>query len=284
MWAIAKSTFREVYRKRIVHLVGILTLLYWGILGLIFHYQAAEFGAMDSQLSALINLSGMVMILGFYLSSMLLALLTVMLSVGIISSEVEDGTVLTLLTKPIHRSDYVLGKYLGVSLMIAVYAAILYLAIFIFAAVGGQNLPKVFGLLPVIQGFLLFLLQPLTIAAVAVYGSTVFKTVNNGIFVIALYLLSTIGGILEQIGTFANLPDLSTFGILASLLAPFEVIYRKLVGVVFKDIGGFATIMGGPVGSSGGVEPSAYMMLYIALYLFGALLLAVRNINRKDIS
>lgn len=284
MWAIAKSTFREVYRKRIVHLIGILTLLYWGILGLIFNYQAVEFGAMDSPLSALINLSGMVIILGFYLSSMLLALLTVMLSVGIISSEVEDGTVLTLLTKPINRSDYVLGKYLGVSLMIAAYAFILYMAIFIFAAVGGQNLIQVFGLLPILQGFLLFLLQPLVIAAVAVYGSTVFKTVNNGIFVIALYLLSTIGGILEQIGTFASLPDLSTFGILASLFAPFEVIYRKLVGVVFKDIGGFASIMGGPVGSGGGVEPSGYMMLYIVLYLLTALFFAVRNINKRDIS
>lgn len=283
MWAIAKSTFREVYRKRIVHLVGILTLLYWCILGMIFHYQAREFGVMDSQLSALINLSGMVMILGFYLSSMLLALLTVMLAVGIISSEVEDGTVLTLLTKPIKRRDYVLGKYLGISLMIAAYALILYTAIFIFAAVGGQNLLKVFGVIPMLQGFGLFLLQPLVIAGVAVYGSTVFKTVNNGIFVIALYLLSTIGGILEQIGTFASLPDLSTFGIIASLFAPFEVIYRKLVGVVFKDIGGFASLMGGSVSGGGGVEPSGYMMVYIVCYLCFALLMAIKNINKRDI-
>lgn len=283
MWAIAKSTFREVYRKRIVHLVGLLTLLYWGILAVIFHYQATEFGAMDSQLSALINLSGMVMILGFYLSSMLLALLTVMLAVGIISSEVEDGTVLTLLTKPIRRMDYVLGKYLGITLMIGAYALILYVVIFIFAAVGGQNLISVFGVIPIVSGFFLFLLQPLVIAAVAVFGSTVFKTVNNGIFVISLYLLGTIGGILEQIGTFASIPDLTTFGIIASLIAPFEVIYRKLVGVIFKDIGGFTSLMGGPVGS-GGVEPSGYMMLYIVLYMIAVLAIAVRNINRKDIS
>ena len=100
MWAIAKSTFQEVYRKRIVHVIAVLTLLYWGILGFIVYSQPREFGT-ESLIGALINVSSLISILGFYLSSMLLAFLTVMLSVGIISSEVEDGTVLTLLTKPI---------------------------------------------------------------------------------------------------------------------------------------------------------------------------------------
>ncbi len=283
MWAIAKSTFQEVYRKRIVHVIAVLTLLYWGILGFIVYSQPREFGMSESLIGALINVSSLISILGFYLSSMLLAFLTVMLSVGIISSEVEDGTVLTLLTKPIRRYEYVLGKYLGIAIMISIYATVLFSAIVLFAFLGKQNFFQVFGVWAMLKGFAFFLLQPLAISAVAVFGSTIFKTVNNGIFVIALYLLGTIGGLMEQIGGFANVPDLTTFGILASLFAPFEVIYRKLISSIFANVGGFTSLMGGSMTGGPGTEPSIWMMVYVLVYMACAIGFAVRRMNRRDI-
>jgi len=282
MWAIALSTFKEVYRKRVVHVIGLLTLLYWGILGYVLYMQPRGFNESASLINALINLSSLVAILGFYLSSMLLAFLTIMLSVGIISSEVEDGTVLTILTKPIPRAAYVLGKYLGISLMILIYAAILYIGIILFALLGKQNFVQLFGVVTLLKGFVLFALQPLALAALAVFGSTVFKTVNNGIFVIALYLLGIIGGIMEQVGSLANIKDLSTFGIVASLFAPFEVIYRKMISTIFSNIGGFNLIMGmTSPGSS--VEPSIWMMAYVMVYMLGLLFWGVHRMNKKDI-
>jgi ABC-2 type transport system permease protein len=282
MWPIALSTFKEVYRKRVVHVIGLLTLLYWGILGFVLYMQPREFDQGASLISALVNLSSLISILGFYLSSMLLAFLTIMLSVGIISSEVEDGTVLTILTKPIPRASYVLGKYVGISLMILAYAAVLYIGIILFALLGKQNFLQLFGLVTLLKGFLLFALQPLAIAALAVYGSTVFKTVNNGIFVISFYLLGIIGGIMEQVGSLANIADLSTFGIIAGLFAPFEVIYRKMISTIFSSVGGFNLIMGmGMPGKS--VEPSVWMMAYVAIYMMGLIFWGIRRMNRRDI-
>lgn len=282
MWPIALSTFKEVYRKRVVHVIGLLTLLYWGILGYVIYMQPREFHQSASLINALINLSSLISILGFYLSSMLLAFLTIMLSVGIISSEVEDGTVLTILTKPIPRASYVLGKYVGISLLIVMYAAILYVGIILFALIGKQNFVQIFGLATLGKGFLLFTLQPLALAALAVFGSTVFKTVNNGIFVIALYLLGIIGGIMEQVGSLAKIADLSTFGIVASLFAPFEVIYRKMISIIFSKVGGFNLLMG--MTSPGtSVEPSGWMMVYVAVYMLGLICWGVRRMNRKDI-
>lgn len=282
MWPIALSTFKEVYRKRVVHVIGLLTLLYWGILGFVLYMQPREFSQGASLISALVNLSSLISILGFYLSSMLLAFLTIMLSVGIISSEVEDGTVLTILTKPIPRASYVLGKYVGISLMILAYAAVLYIGIILFALLGKQNFFQLFGLVTLFKGFLLFALQPLAIAALAVYGSTVFKTVNNGIFVISFYMLGIIGGIMEQVGSLGNIADLSTFGIIAGLFAPFEVIYRKMISTIFSSVGGFNLIMGmGMPGKS--VEPSVWMMAYVAIYMMGLIFWGIRRMNRKDI-
>ncbi len=285
MWPIALSTFKEVYRKRIVHIVAVLTLIYWALLGFIISTQPKTVAEGTTLLASIMNLSSMLSILGFYLSNMLLAFLTVMLSVGIISSEVEDGTVLTLLTKPIPRYAYVLGKYIGVALMVTFYALLLYGAIMGLAAYGGQNFIKVFGLTALLKGFCLFVWQPLCIAAIAVLGSTFFKTVNNGIFVISLYLLGSIGGIMEQIGAMTNQPDLSTYGIIAGLIAPFEVIYRKLINTVFSSIGGLQMVLGMGMGTSGtSTAPSAAMMLYTLIYTGCALWLAVRRMNRKDIS
>lgn len=287
MWPIAMSTFKEVYRKRIVHVIGILTLIYWGLLGFVVYMQPRAFGGGVSLISALVNMSSVITILGFYLSSMLLAFLTVMLSVGVISSEVEDGTVLTLLTKPIPRSSYVLGKYIGVSMMVLAYGLILFLALMLLAAIGKQNFLTIFGGLTLFKGFLLFVLEPLCIAAVAVVGSTLFKTVNNGIFVIALYMLSMIGGIIEQIGSLTSNVDMNTFGIVAGLFAPFEVIYRKMISVIFASVGGYEVLMGfgaGAPGLGGSTVPSNAMMVYVFVYMALALLWAVRRMNKRDIS
>lgn len=281
MWAIAQSTFKEVYRKRIVHIVGILTLLYWALLGFILSQQPRGFGEEASLIAALVNISSMMSILGFYLSSMLLAFLTVMLTVGVISSEVEDGTVLTLLTKPIPRYAYVVGKFIGVSLMIIIYGCVLYIAIIIFASIGQPKFIEIFGVWTLMKGLGLFLLQPIAIASLAVFGSTFFKTVNNSIFVIAVYLLGFIGNIMEQIGAFGNMPDLVTYGILTSLIAPFEVIYRKMLSIVFADLGGFNMVMGMTGGNS--VEPSGYMMGYVVIYMTVLIFLGIRKMNRRDI-
>lgn len=282
MWAIALSTFKEVYRKRILHIVLFLTLIYWGLLGFIVYMQPKAFDGGTSLINALVNLSSLLSILGFYLSSMLLAFLTVMLAVGIISSEVEDGTVLTLLTKPIHRAEYVLGKYVGISIMIVIYAAVLYLAIILFALIGHQNFFKLFGALTLFKGFLLFILQPLAIAALAVFGSTIFKTVNNGIFVISLYLLGSIGGIMEQVGSLGNIPDLTTFGILAGLFAPFEVIYRKMISTIFSSVGGFNLVIGLTMPGKS-TEPSLWMMLYVAGYMAFLIGWGIHRMNHRDI-
>lgn len=284
MWAIAMSTFKEVYRKRIVHVVGVLTLIYWCILGFVLYMQPREFGGGASLINALVNVSSLIAILGFYLSSMLLAFLTVMLSVGIISSEVEDGTVLTLLTKPIPRRAYVLGKYIGISLMIFLYALILFIMLNVFAIVGKQNFFQVFGTVAMLKGFFLFTLQPLCIAALAVFGSSVFKTVNNGIFVISLYMLGIIGGIMEQIGALTNLPDLTMYGILVSLISPFEVIYRKMISTIFADIGGFTAMLGSGGMGTTSTEPSGMMLIYVLVYMVAMLFFAVKRINKRDLN
>jgi len=74
---------------------------------------------------------------------------------------------------------------------------------------------------------------------------------------------------------------LNNAGILISLISPFDTIYRKTVAVIFSSqnlVGSFT----GPIFVSG-AEPSAWMMLYAALYAVLFIYLAIRKFNHRDI-
>lgn len=282
MFAIALSTFKEIYRKRIFHFIGILTILYLILLTIIFKFMGKNLAQNNGMINMVVDLSSTISIVGFYFSSMLLAFLTVMLSTGIVSSELESGTILTILTKPIKRIEYILGKYLGTAILIILYSAILYIAVIIISTVSRISIVETFGIAALAKGFLFFILQPLTILALALYGSTKFKTLNNGILIIAIYILGTIGGVIEQAGALTNNASLSTIGIISSLISPFEVIYRKMISTIFTSLGSFNFLMGfGMPGNS--TTPSVWMMVYVCVYLVFFIFMSIKAFDKKDI-
>ncbi len=282
MFAIALSTFKEIYRKRIFHFIGILTILYLILLTIIFKFMGKNLAQNNGMINMVVDLSSTISIVGFYFSSMLLAFLTVMLSIGIVSSELESGTILTILTKPIKRIEYILGKYLGTAILIILYSAILYIAVIIISTVSKISIVETFGVAALAKGFLFFILQPLTILALALYGSTKFKTLNNGILIIAIYILGTIGGVIEQAGALTNNASLSTIGIISSLISPFEVIYRKMISTIFTSLGSFNFLMGfGMPGNS--TTPSVWMIVYVCVYLVFFIFMSIKVFDKKDI-
>lgn len=282
MFIIALSTFKEIYRKKIFHFIGILTILYLILLTIIFKFIGNNLHRSNGVIDMLINLSSTISIVGFYFSSMLVAFLTIMLSIGTVSSEIENGTVLTILTKPIKRSEYIIGKYLGTGILIILYSLVLYISVIIISTISKVSIIEAFGINTLAKGFLFFILQPLTILSVSLYGSTKLKTVNNGILIMALYILGLIGGVMEQVGSYIKNDSLSTIGIISSLISPFEIIYRKMISTIFASLGSFNLLSGfGMDGKS--TTPSIYMMVYVCIYLFLFIFMGIKGFNKKDI-
>lgn len=139
--AIAFVTFKEALRKKLFFIVGGLTLIYLTIFALIVHYFMLDFerGAMQEVISVFTIISQIISVLGFYFSSMLVALLTIVSSMTSISAEVENGTLHSIITKPIKRYEYVLGKYFGLGILSTAYSLILFSMVIIICKV--QNLP-----------------------------------------------------------------------------------------------------------------------------------------------
>lgn len=284
MMAIAAASFKEALRKKILILVAALTIVYLTLFGVITHFAVKDLareGALNT-INALDVASNIVSFLGFYFSSMLVAFLTIMASVGSISSEIESGVIHSIITRPIKRSSYILGKYLGLGVLSVSYGVFLFAAIIAICTIFKLPLMKTLEPLNVIKGLLFFTLEPLAILSLSIYGSAAFKTLSNGIFVISIYILGLIGGVMETIGSFLNNQSLSNLGIISSLISPFDIIYRQMLSSIFGSIGISNPFMAG--GGMIGTAPSIWMLVYIFVYIPGLVFLAVRKFRLKDIS
>lgn len=283
MITIIAATFKEALRKRIFLFVGIITLIYLSLFGLLIYYSLDDFKKHNVNMVIIfMNISAFTSVLGFYFSSMLVTFLTIMTSVGAVSSEIESGAIHAIVTKPIKRSHYILGKFFGLSILLVIYSCFLFASIIGICSVIGIPLITSLGIIPLLKGLLFFILEPLIILSLAVFGSVTFKTMTNGIFVAAIYILGLIGGMMEQIGSLISSNTLMNWGILSSLISPADVVYREMVSTLFSNVG-FSFPLFGPTPQMH-TAPSMWMNVYIAIYMFGLLFLAVRRFNQKDIS
>jgi ABC-type transport system involved in multi-copper enzyme maturation permease subunit len=283
MIPIAMTSLKEALRKKVILLVGILTLIYLIILALITYYV---YPSGSSIVDLYTIASTFISVLGFYFSSMLVAFLTIMLSVGSVSSEIESGILHSIITRPVKRSSYILGKYLGIALLIVSYSVLLYLGLILIYWAITPNLIASFNLGMILKGLFFFILEPLAILSLSIFSSTSFKTLGSGIFVIAIYILGLLGGILEQVDVLIDNDVVNSLGIFSSLISPFDVIYRELISNFFSGTGftnPFLNVFSHGDMTSGST-PSSWMLLYVFVYIIGLILLSIRKFKKRDIS
>src|SRR5688572_10435954 len=110
--AIAANTFREAIRDRILYLLlafAILMIVSSRVLSLL-TVGAEEKIVKDVGLASL-SLFGVAT--------------AIFVGVGLVFKEIEKRTVYTLISKPISRSQFILGKYLGLVMVLAVNLSIM---------------------------------------------------------------------------------------------------------------------------------------------------------------
>lgn len=275
MGPVLRFTIREAVRKRLVMLVLLLTLGFLGLYGWGVHQVLRGTRAGEAALYRAGEAAALLSV-GLYFASFLTAFLTIVMTSGAIAGEVELGTVYAVLARPISRRDFVLGKFCGYLLLSLVYGSGLYLAVL---ALVRPYLP-VFSE-DVLASLGIFLLQPLTLAALTVAVSSCLSTLNTGVLMVSLYGLGIVGGMLEQIGMGLRQPALVNIGILSSLIMPADAIYRKAGITLFATLRRLVNLAGNPF--LGGSEPSAAMLLYTVIYALAVLGFAIYTFEKRDI-
>lgn len=129
-WCIAVYTWREGIRKKT--LVGFLILSLLVIFGASFMTaflnQATVTGGAESDVD--LKLIKDICVTTISIFGMLI---TIFISASVVPSEVENKVIYTVLSKPVRRMQYLLGKFLGVQLIIL--ANLLLMAGLFFAAI-----------------------------------------------------------------------------------------------------------------------------------------------------
>lgn len=114
LWSIAIYTWREGMRKKT--LIGFLILSILVIFGSFFltsFMQDAAVGNADTDVEAKLIKDICVTTISIFG-----ILITIFVSASVVPSEVENRVIYTILSKPVRRFQYLLGKFLGVQMII----------------------------------------------------------------------------------------------------------------------------------------------------------------------
>lgn len=279
MQNIMKLTLKEIFNKRILHIGIILTIVYLLVYCLGLHYIAQDqVGGQGARLWFTQQAGYQIMTLGWYMSTFLAGALAIMAGIGSISGEIENGTMLSLVSKPLSRRAIVGGKFLAYSMVTAIYSAVMVGTISLLAR---YYFKLVMNPGAILTGILLFILFPIVLLAVAHLGSVLMSTLTNGITTFMLFTVGIIGGFMEQIGALIGNHAMINIGVVSSLLIPCDAIYRMAVTRTGGMMGSSFIVNFGPFG--GASTPSIWMLVYALIYIAVMIILAMYFFEKKDL-
>lgn len=234
--AIAFNTFKEAIRDRILYL-----LLFFAVLTISF-----------SRVLALLTVGDRVKVIkdvGLASLSLFGALMAILIGTGLVYKEIDKKTIYTLLSKPIQRYQFLLGKFLGLTLTL--FIMILLMTVIFLVLIFFHTLKLEWRLLSAI--FLIFI-ELCLITSIAILFSSFTTPILSSIFSLSFYLIGHflwgletliqkikpgVGKVMAQI-VYLILPNLENFNIKSEVVhhlpLPFEIFFFSTLYGIFYTL------------------------------------------------
>jgi ABC-type transport system involved in multi-copper enzyme maturation permease subunit len=209
----------------------LISLAFIGLYALGFHFAYDK--SLEASTSAEARLSlgvafATLTLFGVYVVNYLASFLALFLSVAAISGEIDSGTLHAVLARPLRRSEFVIGRWLGYACMIAAYiVAMTGLVLLVAGLIAGYQVPEP------LPALLIMLLEGVLLLTLSLFGSTLMPTLANGVVVFTLLGLAWLAGIIEFVGRLLSSGPNSTggeallnIGTAISLLLPSDALWR----------------------------------------------------------
>src|SRR5581483_7607923 len=197
IYTVAKLTIHEALRKRVLLAALVLGLAFLVIFWLGFYFVHGEVQRDNSPAAATERglISIFLAMAGLYAVNFLMVMMAALLPVDTLSGEIRSGAIQSLVTKPLHRAEIVLGKWLGFWVILAGYLVLMAGGVLLITRVITNTTPP-----NVWIGLPLMLLEATLLLTLSIAGGTRLSTLANGVMVFGLFGLAFIGGWIEQIG------------------------------------------------------------------------------------
>jgi ABC-type transport system involved in multi-copper enzyme maturation permease subunit len=212
-------------------------------------------------------------------------MLTIVFSANMISGEVEAGTFVILVPKPLSRVDIVVGKWLGYALIVCAYTTLMCLAF--LAVIRWQTGYWPDGALAAIG---LVDLGMLALLGITTLGSSLFPTVVNGAIALLLFVAAPMFSIIEFVVQLLNPTSTSTvqsISTVISLVIPTDALWHGAAFFLLPPTASFITLglssgsFDTPFTSGQTVAPA--LLVWAVLYCIALPVLAAVRFQHRDL-
>jgi ABC-type transport system involved in multi-copper enzyme maturation permease subunit len=281
---VARLTVQEASRRRLLLALVILTLVVVGFSAWGFNKITTVTRSDGTPLPAVqvTLITSQLLIVVTFMYSGVLALSAAVVAGPLISSEVESGLLLSMLARPMRRSEVVVGKWLGLAVLVAIYAAgsaLLEIAAVDWAT--GYVPPHPIDLIVYVGA------EGLALLSLGLLLSTRMSGITGGVIALVAWLIAWIGGIVGDIGTALQNQAIQNVGTVSHLLLPTDGLWRGAVYAMEPDTVLATLRAGGAIASANpfaAAEPPPIQFLAWVVIWFGVMLtLSVWSFRTREL-
>jgi ABC-type transport system involved in multi-copper enzyme maturation permease subunit len=183
--AITLNTFREAVRDRVLYNLILFVLL------------LVASAPLFSQIS--IGIERLILVnVGLSAMSLFGVIIAIFIGIGLVSKEIEKRTLYTILSRPVRRWEFIVGKYLGLLLTLVVNTVLMTVGFYIALFLTARDFARAdAGILVAIY---FIILQFLMVTAITLLFSAFSTPIFSAIFAFAVFVIGTFA---EDVHNFA---------------------------------------------------------------------------------
>jgi ABC-type transport system involved in multi-copper enzyme maturation permease subunit len=280
---IARLTVAEAARRRILLILLVLTLFSvtvttWGLDRLVSIARASDTEEFEIQIAV-----SQILILVAFMFSFVLAMTAAFLGAPAIAADLDSGVAHAMLARPIRRADLLIGRWLGLAVIVTGYTAISGLL-----EIGAVQL--VTGYSPPQAGVAIAFLsaQSLVLLTLAVALSTVMPSIAAGAVCVVVFGLGWMAGVFAGVGRFFDAGPLVAVAESSRWLLPSDGLWRGTVYGLEPPLVAIAASGGlGPAADANpfyaAAPPSMAFVAWSVVWVALVLGLAVVGLSRRDL-
>ncbi len=220
------------------------------------------------------------LILFMFMFSFIVALSASAMASPSISSEIESGVLMTIVTRPVRRTEVVLGKWLGLAALLAGYAGVVCALEFgVVDVTSGFGPPS-----PVLAGVYLFG-EGALLLTLSLFLSTRMPVIAAGVISVAVFGAGWLAGVVGTLGTNLNIAALRTVGQVGRFLLPTDGLWHAVIYYLQPP-----SIIGDRLAQGGNANPfyaqgapSSPYLLWVVCWFFIVLIAGVTSFERREL-
>lgn len=285
MIAIARLTIGEAARRRILWVLIVLALVAVGVTGWgVDRLVAAARASGSPEPTIQLGVSQILIFIAFQFS-FVLAMTAAFLGSPAIASDLESGVALALLARPLRRTSYLLGRWLGLAIVLAAYGAgSAVLAIVVVGRVSGYTPPSIAAPVAYLVG------EGLVVLTLSLLLSTRLPPIGAGAIAVVAFGLAWMAGAIERVGIAiaANNPgvDLAIVGQVGRAVLPTDGLWRGVIhglepGIVIAAASGQPLAEANPFFAA--TPPAPAFLAWAGAWVVLVMVVAAFSLRRREL-